>query len=262
MVESDFCANTGRADRGARSVDLWGGRGFCILRRRSRANTRCRSLPGTIKPCSPAARTRGSRRDLPDPAPSAPDGQPSGFTGTPELGDSIRPGGFGGNGRSQSGLSGMLPHSREDGHWRGGPCPRARSRNTDCQQASNWAAKETAPYGRSSGGRSPRRKRRGGRLDSSSLSSLFDRGAQAKRVVLEIDGRGCRTPSPKRLQQPQSTYLPPQTEAKGWPLCVGLWKREIGAPFASHPPAVVFDGFLDGGVFFGKTHQLQPDRVD
>ena len=31
MVESDFCANTGRADRGARSVDLWGGRGFCIL---------------------------------------------------------------------------------------------------------------------------------------------------------------------------------------------------------------------------------------
>ena len=140
--------------------------------------------PGNHQPLLACLGTGGSRGDLPDPAPSAPNGQPSGLRGTPELGDSIRPGGIGWNGRSQSGLSGTAAPLERRWTLASGPVPRARSRNTDSHQGSNWAAIETD---RSSGGRSPEEKEEG-RLDSRSLSSLFDRGARAKRVVPEIDG--------------------------------------------------------------------------
>lgn len=190
MVETDFYAILD-ALIAAPFGRFVGGRGFCILARRSRANTRCDHSREPLKPCSPAARTRGSRRDLPDPAPSAPNGQPNlASAGRQNLVTRYGLVDLAGTVDRNPGYPELLPHSRGDGHWRGGPCPRARSRNTDCQQGSNWAAKETAPGGRSSGGRSPRRKTRGGRLDSSSLSSLFDRGARAKRVVPEIDGEG------------------------------------------------------------------------
>ena len=261
MVESDFCANTGRADRGARSVDLWGGRGFCILGGAAglTLDVDHSGEPSNLARLLPILEAldaiyRIQRRLRPTVNHLASPGRQNLVTryGLVDLAGTV--------GRNL-GYPECCP-TREKMDIGEGARVRVLDLETLIVSKRATAAKETTPYGRSSGGRSPRRKRRGGRLDSSSLSSLFDRGAQAKRVVLEIDGRGCRTPSPKRLQQPQSTYLPPQTEAKGWPLCVGLWKREIGAPFASHPPAVVFDGFLDGGVFFGKTHQLQPDRVD
>lgn len=190
MVETDFYAILDAADRGAvRSI--CGGGGVSASLHGAPGLTLDVITPGnpqTLLACCPYSRL--TTRSTGSSAVCAQRSTKSGLSGTPELGDSIRPGGFGGTVDRNPGYPELLPHPRGDGHWRGGPCPRARSRNTDCQQGSNWAAKQTAPCGRSSGGRSPRRKTRGGRLDSTSLSSLFDRGARAKRVVPEIDGEG------------------------------------------------------------------------
>src|ERR1039457_2087887 len=41
-----------------------------------------------------------------------------------------------------------------------------------------------------------------------------------------------------------------------------MHKAEPYATARSDSPAVVFDGFFDGAVLFGKAHQLQADGVD
>jgi hypothetical protein len=96
-----------------------------------------------IEPCSPAARTRGSRRDLPDPAGACVRPTVNHLTSAGRQNSATRYGlvDLSGTVGRNLGYPELLRHLR-GGHWRGDPCPRARFRNTDCHQGSNWRAKE------------------------------------------------------------------------------------------------------------------------